>query len=36
MEGIHTVDESVNANAFVEQVRWFINLIVNADHSRDI
>ncbi|WWC90563.1 uncharacterized protein L201_005499 [Kwoniella dendrophila CBS 6074] len=33
---IHTIDEHLPANAFVEQVRWFANFIVNVDESRDI
>ncbi|KLT39355.1 Zn-dependent exopeptidase [Cutaneotrichosporon oleaginosum] len=32
----HTVDEYIEANMFVEQVRWFANFIVNVDESREI
>ncbi|BEI80149.1 hypothetical protein CcaverHIS002_0106780 [Cutaneotrichosporon cavernicola] len=32
----HTVDEYIEADMFVEQVRWFANFIVNVDESRDI
>jgi Gly-Xaa carboxypeptidase len=33
---IHTVDEFIEVDAFVEQVRWFLNLILNVDASRDV
>ncbi|KAL7422371.1 hypothetical protein Q5752_003017 [Cryptotrichosporon argae] len=33
---VHTVDEHINADTFVEQVRWFANFIVNVDESREI
>lgn len=33
---VHTVDEYIEADNFVEQVRWFINLIANVDESRDL
>lgn len=32
----HTVDEYIEADMFVEQVRWFANFIVNVDESREI
>ncbi|ORX38339.1 hypothetical protein BD324DRAFT_620480 [Kockovaella imperatae] len=32
----HTVDESVSAKSFVEEVRWFAALIVNVDESREV
>lgn len=32
----HTVDEYIEADMFVEQVRWFANFIVNLDESREI
>lgn len=34
--GVHTVDEHILAEVFVEQVRWFMNFIVNVDESREI
>lgn len=36
LNNIHTVDEWNDANGFVEQVRWFVNFIVNVDESREI
>ncbi|TYJ52125.1 hypothetical protein B9479_007279 [Cryptococcus floricola] len=33
---VHTVDEHISADVFVEQVRWFINFIVNVDESDEI
>ncbi|CAD6573047.1 MAG: hypothetical protein TREMPRED_000714 [Tremellales sp. Tagirdzhanova-0007] len=32
----HTVDEHMSASGFVEMVRWFMNLVVNVDESREI
>ncbi|KAJ7036819.1 hypothetical protein C8F04DRAFT_1209977 [Mycena alexandri] len=33
LNGIHTVDESINADDFVEIIRFFVTLILNADES---
>ncbi|WVO21424.1 uncharacterized protein IAS62_002732 [Cryptococcus decagattii] len=33
---IHTIDEHIEADAFVEQVRWFMNFIVNVDESDEV
>ncbi|OCF32697.1 Gly-Xaa carboxypeptidase [Kwoniella heveanensis BCC8398] len=33
---VHTVDEHIPAAVFVEQVRWFLNFIVNVDESREV
>ncbi|WVQ95136.1 hypothetical protein IAU59_002230 [Kwoniella sp. CBS 9459] len=33
---VHTVDEHIPADVFVEQVRWFLNFIVNVDESREV
>ncbi|WRT68601.1 uncharacterized protein IL334_005579 [Kwoniella shivajii] len=33
---VHTVDEYLPADVFVEEVRWFMNFIVNVDESREI
>ncbi|KAJ7116598.1 hypothetical protein C8R44DRAFT_926893 [Mycena epipterygia] len=32
-DGMHTVDESIDADDFVEMVRFFVTLILNADES---
>lgn len=34
--GVHTVDERMEVGAFTEQVRWFLNFIVNVDESREL
>jgi Gly-Xaa carboxypeptidase len=34
--GIHTVNEHIPANNFVEMIRFFSTLILNADESREI
>lgn len=36
LNNAHTVDEYIEADMFVEQVRWFANFIVNVDESREI
>ncbi|WVQ72089.1 hypothetical protein IAR50_001634 [Cryptococcus sp. DSM 104548] len=33
---VHTVNEHISADVFVEQVRWFINFIVNVDESDEL
>ncbi|WRT68600.1 uncharacterized protein IL334_005578 [Kwoniella shivajii] len=33
---IHTVNEALSADAFVEQVRWFLSFIVNVDEATDL
>lgn len=35
LNNAHTVDEHIDADIFVEQVRWFANFIVNVDESRE-
>ncbi|KAK8854620.1 hypothetical protein IAR55_003359 [Kwoniella newhampshirensis] len=36
IEGAHTINEHVSADGIVELVRWFANLIVNVDESREL
>ncbi|WVR09460.1 hypothetical protein IAU60_006527 [Kwoniella sp. DSM 27419] len=36
VSGIHTINEYMPADGFVELVRWFMNLIVNVDESKEI
>ncbi|WVQ79778.1 hypothetical protein IAT38_001878 [Cryptococcus sp. DSM 104549] len=33
---VHTVDEHIAADVLVEQVRWFLNFIVNVDESDEV
>ncbi|WWC71375.1 uncharacterized protein I206_105330 [Kwoniella pini CBS 10737] len=33
---IHTVDEAIRADDFVEEIRWLLNFIVNVDEARDV
>ncbi|WWC63504.1 uncharacterized protein I303_106107 [Kwoniella dejecticola CBS 10117] len=33
---IHTVNEAIRADDFVEEIRWFLNFIVNVDEARDL
>jgi len=34
--GVHTVNEAMNVDSFVEMIRFFVTLILNADESTDI
>ncbi|WWC93389.1 hypothetical protein V866_000223 [Kwoniella sp. B9012] len=36
LNNAHTVNEAISADVFVEQVRWFLNFIVNVDEATDL
>lgn len=36
LNNAHTVNEFISADAFVEQVRFFVNIIVNVDEAEDM